>query len=68
MSYNTQVQSDVDQALTLLQLYVLTAYEYIPDAEIAVTTVTVEQSGSEEELLTEKVIYWRSIYDAEYGT
>jgi len=50
----------------------LTAYEYIPDAEIATvttgTSLTVEQSGSEEELLTEKVIYWRSIYDAEYGT
>jgi hypothetical protein len=49
-------------------MYVFTAYEYVPDAEIAVTTVTVEQSGSEEELVTEKVIYWRSIYDAGYGT
>jgi hypothetical protein len=25
------------------------------------------QSGSEEDLLTEKVTYWRSIYDEDYG-
>jgi hypothetical protein len=60
------------QIVNSCSIYISTAYEYVPDAEIASvaigTSLVMEQSGSEEDLLTEKVIYWRSIYDAEYGT
>lgn len=53
-------------------IYICTAYEYVPDAEIASVTIgtslAMGQSGSEEDLLTEKVIYWRSIYDTDYGS
>jgi hypothetical protein len=42
----------------------------VPDAEIASVTIgtSLVVSGSEEDLLTEKVIYWRFIYDADYGS
>lgn len=54
-----------------IYIFYLTAYEYVPDSEIASTTVGTSfvsaQTGSEENLLIDKVIYWRSIYDPDYG-
>lgn len=45
--------------LTTLLVLVLTAYEYVPDSEIASVTVPTSlltaQSGSEEDLLMDKV-------------
>lgn len=35
--------------------FLFTAYEYVPDSEIASVTVHTAQSGSEEDLLIEKV-------------
>jgi hypothetical protein len=72
MFQSTQTESHVSETLiSNCEIYVCTAYEYVPDAEIASVTIgtslAMGQSGSEEDLLTEKVTYWRSIYDEDYG-
>jgi hypothetical protein len=78
MFQNTQIKPYISEKIIQKDIfnnwpiYICTAYEYVPDAEIASVTIgtslAMGQSGSEEDLLTEKVIYWRSIYDADYGS
>lgn len=78
MLQNTQIKIYISEKIVQTDsvnncsIYICTAYEYVPDAEIASVTIgtslAMGQSGSEEDLLTEKVIYWRSIYDADYGS
>jgi hypothetical protein len=78
MLQNTQIMHYVSKkiiqkdSVNNYPIYICIAYEYVPDAEIASVTIgtslAMGQSGSEEDLLTEKVIYWRSIYDADYGS
>ncbi|KAK7873554.1 hypothetical protein R5R35_008797 [Gryllus longicercus] len=66
-TYTCRAINSVGEAESSASL-IVEAYEYVPDSEIADTELVCDNSDSEEDEISRKVSYWRSIYDPEYNS